>query len=214
MRYRRTPLLAFLFLGLTGCGTVINLGIQRCPIYDHPRIYGAVRIDAVHIAPEEFPLGLVLALVDLPFSLAFDTLSLPCSIPLTITRGDEDSWPKPSRPHAIVEGVVIQGDTSGYRVVPVGDIWRGLPAGLIAVQGAGVHVFAQANGPEVTTQGTLTSNAQGHFSLFSEWDTPWKIIRIDGDGYQPVEIPVSKLQSPTDQSYWSEHRILVTLAKP
>jgi uncharacterized protein YceK len=148
MHLRRTMTVAMLFLGLTGCGTMINLGAQRCAIYEHPRIYGAVRIDVVHILPDDFPLGLLLALLDIPFSLVFDTLTLPWSIPSTIEKGDKDSWPEPSRPHAIVEGVVIQGETSGYRVLPVGDIWRGLPAGMIPLQGARVQVFAHAKGPD------------------------------------------------------------------
>ena len=213
MRSSNTLTLALLSFGLTGCGTMINLGAQRCAIYEHPRIYGAVRIDVVHFLPADFPLGLLLALPDLPFSIVFDTLTLPWAINSTIEKGDKDSWPEPSRPHAIVEGVVIQGESADYRILPVGDIWRGLPAGMTPLQGARVRVFARTKEPELPTHGTLTSNEKGHFSLFSEWDTPWKIIRIECDGYKPVEIPVSKLHSPTDQSYWSENRVLVTMAR-
>src|SRR5579885_1298071 len=90
-------------LGLTGCGTMINLGAQKCPIYEHPRIYGATRIDVIHILPEDFPLGVLIALVDLPFSLAFDTLTLPWSISTTIESGDKDTWPEHSgHPNATV----------------------------------------------------------------------------------------------------------------
>jgi len=126
---------------------------------------------------------------------------------------DKDTWPEPSRPHAIVEGVVIQGESSGYRVLPTMDIWRGLPEGMTALQGARVNVAAQVKGTGLPVQGTLTSNEKGHFSLFSEWEIPWKSLRIECEGYEPVEIPVSDLHDPTDQSYWSEHRVLVSLKR-
>jgi hypothetical protein len=149
-------------------------------------------------------------LLDLPFSPVFDTLTLPWSIPATIEYGDRDSWPEPSRPHAIVEGVVIEGATSGYQVLPAMEIWRELPAGMKPLPGARVRVEARA---ESAVQGTLTSTEKGHFSLFSQGETPWKVLRIDCEGYETVEIPVSELHSPTDQSYWSDQRLLVRLAR-
>ena len=213
MRWNNIAAAVLLSLCLTGCGTMINLGAQRCAIYEHPRIYGGVRIDVVHVLPDEFPLGLLCALMDLPFSLSFDTLTLPWSIPATIEYGDKDSWPEPNSPHAIVEGVVIEGDSSGYQVLPAKDIWRQLPIGMKPLSGARVHVYGRAKGLELSVQGTLTSSDNGHFSLFSPWDTPWKNLRIDCEGYDAVEIPVSEFHSPTDQSYWGDRRILIRLAR-
>lgn len=213
MRGNTIATAGLLSLGLAGCGTMINLGAQPCAIYEHPRIYGAVRIDVLHIAPEDFPLGLLCALLDLPFSVVFDTLGLPWSIPATIKHGDHDSWPEPNKPHAIVEGVVVEGDRSGYQVRPAAEIWRELPVDLKPVPGAKVHVYGRTKDPELGIEGTLTSTDKGHFSLFSKWETPWKTVRIDCEGFDPVEIPVSELHSPTDQGYWGNQRLLIRLAR-
>lgn len=59
-------------LSLTGCGWMINIGAQPCPIYEHPRVYGGVRVDMIHVLPEDFPLGLLLALLDFPFCAGYE----------------------------------------------------------------------------------------------------------------------------------------------
>jgi uncharacterized protein YceK len=228
VRTLRRMIVVMSVLGLSGCGWLINMGAQPCPIYEHPRIYGGVRVDVIHVLPEDFPFGFLGALLDIPFSLVFDTLTLPWSIPATIEHGDRDSWPE-SRPeptpapkaplpelippHALVEGVVIAGDTSSYRVMPAGDVWKDLPVGMKPLPGARVQVFARAKGLELPVQGSPDSDEKGHFTLTSNWDPPWRVIRIECEGYQPLEILVSNLHSPTDQTYWRENRVLIRMAK-
>jgi hypothetical protein len=200
-------------LGLTGCGTMINLGAQKCPIYEHPRIFGGVRIDAVHVLPELVPLGFLCALLDFPFSLAFDILTLPWTIPSTLEYGDRDTWPEPSGPTAIVEGVVVRTETPGYHVAPADEIWRTLPAGLQPLPSVRVRVFAKGNGAELAMGEPPISDNRGHFSLFSGWDSPWDKVRFECDGFEPLEIPASALHSPIDHNYWSEHRLFIRLKR-
>jgi hypothetical protein len=198
---------------MTGCGTMINLGAQKCPIYEHPRVFGAVRIDLVHVLLEEFPLGFLCALLDLPFSVAVDILTLPWSIPSTVEYGDKDSWPEPSRPSAIVEGVVTKAEASEYRVMPADEIWRTLPAGMEPLENARVRVFAGKGGPELILKSSPSSDGRGHFSLFSGWDSAWERIRFECDGFEPLDIPVSTIHSPIDHEYWSGHRLLIRLTR-
>ncbi len=221
---------ALLLLGLGGCGTLLNLGAQPCPIYEHPRVYGATRIDLVHLLPRDFPLGLLVALLDLPFSLLVDTLTLPWTIPTAIQYGDRDTWPENTSPPkteerrlydlerppgpTLVEGVVIRGDTPGYRIMPVSEIWEALPAGMQALPNVRVRAIAKAVGSDLATREGTSSDARGRFRLFSESGEPWKSIRVECDGFQSVEIPVSSLHSPTDLDYWREKRLLIRLSKP
>jgi uncharacterized protein YceK len=92
---------ASVLVSQVGCGTILNMGAGTCPIRDHPIIYGGVGIDVEYLATQDFPLGLFLALLDFPLSLVGDTITLPWSIPATITQGirnapaEEDA--KPSR---------------------------------------------------------------------------------------------------------------------
>jgi len=77
-----------LVLSLAGCGTVFNMGAGPCAINDgYPRIYGGVRIDVTTIAPQLIPLGFLLALIDFPFTLVGDTITLPWSITATLEHG-------------------------------------------------------------------------------------------------------------------------------
>lgn len=227
MRTCRRMIAAFLILGLTGCGWLINMGAQPCPIYEHPRVYGGVRIDVIRILPADFPFGLLLGLLDLPFSLVLDTLTLPLSIPASIEYGDRDPWPESTPepkerkdplpelmpPHALIEGVIVQGEASSYSVMPVGEVWKDLPVGMKPLRGARVRVFARARGAELTIGGMPDSDGKGHFTLNSRWDSPWKIIRIECDEYEPVEILVSDLHLPTDLTYWRENRVFIRMAK-
>jgi len=85
-----------LALGLSGCGTVFNFGAGTCAYRERPLVYGGVGIDAEIFAVAEFPLGLLLALIDFPFSLAADTVTLPYTIYTTITgsaHADEEKAP-------------------------------------------------------------------------------------------------------------------------
>jgi uncharacterized protein YceK len=90
MRAGRLLVALGLALGLSGCGTVFNLGAGTCAYREYPLVYGGVGIDAEIIAVADFPLGLLLALIDAPFSLAADTVTLPYTIFTTIRGSARD----------------------------------------------------------------------------------------------------------------------------
>ncbi len=104
LRRWATVCTAGVLVSQAGCGTVLNMGAGTCPIRDHPIIYGGVGIDVEYLATQDFPLGFLLALLDLPFSLVGDTLTLPWSVAATVTEGmrnspaEERSSPSPERP--------------------------------------------------------------------------------------------------------------------
>ena len=79
-----------LILSMAGCGTIYNMGAGPCHIHEYPYIYGGVYIDFGTIAPQLIPLGILLALIDLPFSIVGDTITLPWSIAATIKQGNAD----------------------------------------------------------------------------------------------------------------------------
>jgi uncharacterized protein YceK len=100
-RHLPAPILALL---LSGCGTYINLPLQSVPFQDHAIVYGGVRVDLAKFLPM-FPLGTLLALIDLPLSLAFDTLTLPLTVPSSLLYGwDPGSRPGDGSPKPAVEG--------------------------------------------------------------------------------------------------------------
>ena len=84
-----------LALGLSGCGTIFNFGAGTCALREYPLPYGGVGIDVEYFATQDFPLGLLLALVDFPFSLVGDTVTLPWSIYATVTHRSRDPEEKP-----------------------------------------------------------------------------------------------------------------------
>lgn len=64
------------------------MGAGPCAINDgYPHIYGGVCIDVGTFAPQLLPLGILMALIDLPFTLVGDTITLPWSITATIEHG-------------------------------------------------------------------------------------------------------------------------------
>lgn len=91
----RVALVAALGFWLSGCGTVMNFmeaGSAGLPgSAGHKSIYGGVTIDADLISSsegfEETATALFLAgLIDLPLSLVMDTVTLPVTIPMTLSR--------------------------------------------------------------------------------------------------------------------------------
>jgi uncharacterized protein YceK len=193
-------------LSLMGCGCIISYTNNGQFI-----IAGGVRTGAIIVY--DSPIFAPLYLVDFPFSLAMDVLCLPASIPYTINYGEPPLWrPEPdSTPHGIVEGIVegfvIQDEGLGYQVFPV----EGWPlADIRPLAGATVKVFADPKDPELHGVRRITDN-KGHYLLTGDWHIPWKVIRVELDGFVPVEIPVSKLHSPADQAYWGNHRLLIRM---
>lgn len=103
----RAVIVSALSLGLFGCGTLLNMGVGTCAVRDHPLIYGGVEADVEYFAISGFPLGLLFALYDLPFSLVADTLTLPWSVPSTLTYGGHDGknpeHVKPALPRPVTD---------------------------------------------------------------------------------------------------------------
>ena len=80
-------------ISLLGCGTVINV-IQPgrpCAIYDHPQVYGGVRLHAEHTVWRDPPWSFLFSLIDLPLSVAGDTITLPYTVPATVLYKEKTS---------------------------------------------------------------------------------------------------------------------------
>lgn len=201
MRILKRLVVTISLLSPMGCSTIISYNQFG------PHIYGGVRLDALQ--SYEKPELLILCLPDFPFSLLFDTLLLPMTV---AQAGDAAPEIRPlftrKKPVGIVEGVIVQDEEAGYQVFPLKE-WP--PAQVRPLALARVKVFGDPKGPELPVGGTILTDIKGHYLLMGEWDIPWKVIRVELKGFEPVEIPVSKLHSPTDQSYWGDHRLLVRM---
>jgi uncharacterized protein YceK len=88
-------LVAVLGFSLSGCGTAMNFmeaGSRGLPeSAGHKSIYGGVTIDVDLISSSEGFAETVTALflaglIDLPLSLVMDTVTLPVTIPMTLSR--------------------------------------------------------------------------------------------------------------------------------
>jgi uncharacterized protein YceK len=90
MRAGRVLIATTLALSLSGCGTIFNFGAGTCALREYPLPYGGVGIDVEDFANQDFPLGLLVALVDFPLSLVADTVTLPWTIYATVTHHDPD----------------------------------------------------------------------------------------------------------------------------
>jgi uncharacterized protein YceK len=87
-------IIAVLVISQAGCGTVMNFSpkvesSQREEI-GRMRIYGGVRIDAQTLSEAAWPwqklLTLLVLTVEFPLSLVMDTVTLPVTIPVTLSR--------------------------------------------------------------------------------------------------------------------------------
>jgi uncharacterized protein YceK len=96
--------------GLTGCGTLLSLGEKDAPPY------GGVRMESKIIA-QGVPLGTAawtgdidipslwpLALMDLPFSLIGDTLTLTITVASAIQRQRANQLQGGTSPHSLTTG--------------------------------------------------------------------------------------------------------------
>jgi uncharacterized protein YceK len=115
MRSLANPVLAALFLSLLpiGCGTTMNCAdkddvkLQKAVNSPHNWVYGGVQWDALFIRdgivatatePSEYPgqklenTGLILlAVIDIPLSFVFDTLTLPTTVKAAVEKRPERS---------------------------------------------------------------------------------------------------------------------------
>ncbi len=91
----QVALVAVLGFSLAGCGTIMNFmeaGTPGLPeSAGQKAIYGGVVIDADLISSSEWFFEKVKALflaglIDLPLSLVMDTITLPITIPVTLSR--------------------------------------------------------------------------------------------------------------------------------
>lgn len=80
---------------LGGCGTTMNMGPGPCPVYEHPRVLGGVQFDGEHLIGTGDPLRMLCGVVDLPFSLAADVVTLPYTISETVRYASRHSAPDP-----------------------------------------------------------------------------------------------------------------------
>ncbi len=82
----RAPSSLFLAASLSGCGTIVDMGLGDV---GSPRgtfaIYGAVRWDVDRVG--ECPEAPVIMPLEFPISLVFDTLMLPCTIVEALSSG-------------------------------------------------------------------------------------------------------------------------------
>jgi uncharacterized protein YceK len=203
----RRGLLSAALLGLTGCGIYFSQEMAG------PRVYGAVRFDFQAVG--ERPGLVVLLPFDLPFSLVFDTICLPYTIYYSATYGERELntiQGEASKPHGIVEGTIVEGDTTSFEVLTVLE-WRqrqgrSIPGARVQIYGSRIPRAESAMGDVVL------SDERGKYLLIHDWDPGWKLIRVDCNGFHPLEIAVSRLHDPTDQHYWSDHRLVIQLARP
>jgi uncharacterized protein YceK len=77
--------------GLGGCGTYFNLGGGRCCSSGDATIYGGIPYDAAWIGSMS-PFGILFGLIDAPFCLVADTLTLPWTISAAIRRPARDPF--------------------------------------------------------------------------------------------------------------------------
>jgi uncharacterized protein YceK len=190
-----------LSLCLGGCGSFYSAGVAGS------RIYGGVRVDAQ--AVYEKPYFILVVPLDLPFSITVDTLLLPIAIVNAIEHGEQSVgtlFPPEPREAGIIEGIVAEAEDSGYDVLPIGK-WP--PQDLHPLPGTRVRAFA-ANEVSVVDR---TTDENGRYLLSGDWETPWKTILIEKEGYNPVRIPVFHVHSPAERGYWAQHRLLVRIAK-
>ncbi|MBV8882179.1 MAG: hypothetical protein JO332_19645 [Planctomycetaceae bacterium] len=82
-------------LALSGCGTFANLiDGSCCGRSRSPAVYGGVAWEALNVV--EQPLWLLYLPIDLPLTLAFDTLTLPLTVYTTASSGQ---WIPPEPLH-------------------------------------------------------------------------------------------------------------------
>jgi uncharacterized protein YceK len=173
---------------LSGCGFIASTNHE-----DGSRIYGGVRYDIEDFAIKGFPLGVLVGLIDFPFSVVADTLFLPVTIGEALSRGE------PAPTLTVIDGFVIEADQPGVEVVPSGP----LPVGLKPLPGAEVMVAQRAKSTE----------SWGYFSLRHPIDEHWESIRVECAGFDSVTIDAAKLRSFSDAEYWKFHSLLVRMKK-
>jgi len=86
-----------LLCGLSGCGTILNftMGVSERGQPARTEIYGGLQIDAQAVGkafegyqPWWFNVFAFLFVFDVPLSLVADTITLPVTLPIALTRGD------------------------------------------------------------------------------------------------------------------------------
>jgi uncharacterized protein YceK len=216
MRILATSLIALSLLGTTGCGSVISLRLGG------PRVFGGVRCDCQLAYEIPFGVGLIF-LLDLPFSLTFDTMVLPWTFAYSAEHGerpletpfshDYTGARSPRKVEIYLEGVVSQDSSPGYRVCTEREFLRTPSADWHSLANARFKVFSSLKDPPLSGISALPSSSTGYFLVHGGWEVPWEVIRVECDGFKSLEIPVSSLHSLTDESYWGEaHLLLIRLA--
>jgi len=148
---RRTLFLLFLTsLSCSGCGTFINFtGALEHGTSKHLQVYGGVRRDFRIMGDGAG--GIVLGLLDLPFCLILDTVTLPITVAKALlVRSPEE----PLSPRLVPMG---RGESSELVEGALTDLeWRRDGFGRISV--AGTHVRIDFHGGEDSTTITCVTN--------------------------------------------------------
>ena len=215
MKFLRRIAITTFLLGITGCGSILSLKLGG------PRVLGGIRADC-QIAYEIPFEGGLFSLLDLPFSFLFDFLVFPWTFAYSAEHGErplETPWTHPhSGPYAtgIIEiylhGVVTQASSPGYRVCAEKEFLGTPPSDWNGLANVKFKVFSSLTDPPLASITALPSGSTGYFLVAGGWEVPWEIIRVECDGFQPLEIPVSSLRSLTDERYWAKHLLIIRLA--
>ena len=221
------PSVAIVALSGSGCSTIGDLLETRNS--DGQRIYGGVRRDCEHIAhPDSMAVlpSVVFGILDFPFSLGLDTVCLPVTVIFAFSvnnpsRTDVEVPAEPGPPRTFptlkeIEGFVVQAEGNlGSRVLVI-DAPVEMPPQGQPLHGARVRLFLaleMEGSDELPFRGSAKSDDRGHFMLSGKRGVPWKSIRVECEGFHPVEIPWSSYHSPADQDFWRNHRLLIRMDK-
>lgn len=72
----------------------MNVAPQRCPVVDHPHVYGGLQFDWEYAISRGRPLSILCGMIDIPLSLAADTLTLPWTVSAALRRPAPDPFEK------------------------------------------------------------------------------------------------------------------------
>jgi uncharacterized protein YceK len=195
--------LAFGAVPLSGCGSFLSWRDRGF------LVYGGVQYDCSDILPRVVPLGALVALVDLPISLAVDTLSLPFSL----TAASDRNRPPYSNP-TMIDGFVTEDESSkspGITTIVTG-VDRPTHHLLTGVQ-VKVFTWSHREFKTLDIKGTTRTDSRGTFLLRYERESPWDVIRWECPGFWPVEIDVDELHRLSDAAYWESHGLLIRMKK-
>jgi hypothetical protein len=174
---------------------------------------GGVRNDLEGISDR--PETLIIAPFVMPIDLVTDTVVLPWSMSFVLAHGEQDPnhHPEPE-PESMLVGTIFQDEVSGYEVLSLRS-FQDLPTELTPLAGARVTVLAAPPRSFTIAQSQETST-DGSFSLWGTRDIAWVRLRVEREGFESLEVPLSDLHLPSDRTAWSRspQRNFFTVSDP